>query len=1004
MTKICHPNRMGKVVLSLGNATRLINANQFQFKPFINNISAFNKHQINANVINVRSFSISTSKPFNSSNQLFKEKKHSLVIGIRKEDKNRWERRVVLLPDHVESLIKFHGATVLIEPSSKRVIPDSAYLNAGAKLCKNVAEEADIILGVKEIPLQNLKPEKTYLFFSHTAKGQPSGTSTLKDVINKKIRLIDYELLVDDKQQRLVQFSKFAGYAGMIDILHGLGQRLLVKGYGSPFLAIGMSYMYRCIDDGRLDVTRTGLIINTEGLPKDLGPMVFTFVGNGNVVKGAKHIFNCLPHEFVKPEDLPNLVKRKDFDNKKVYLCHVKSEDYMIGKDGSAYNKDAYYSDPTKFKSVFHEKFLPYTSVLINGIFWEPKCPRLVTSQQIKDLKENDNLRLLAIADITCDLGGPIDFVKHATTIDKPFFIYNPLTGKNSENIEDDGILINSVDNLPAELPLEASAHFSSSLFPYVTELVKGNFAHPVLSRATISENGAFTDKFKHLYNYINNDKHASSIDSDTTTKATSVSHVTKQVQQVRAHQTSSRTFGQVRFYSSSPRPIGEKVLLLGSGMVSGPLVDYLVRKPNQKITIASNNHKEAAAVAKGRSQVTVKDLNVNDKDVLGNLIADHDIVVSFIPATLHPIVAEQCIAKGKHLVTASYISPKMQELDQAAKQAGVSILNEIGLDPGIDHMSAMKMIHKFQNNNERIVGFVSWCGGLPNPDCTVNPFQYKFSWNPKGVLLASQNSAVFKSGKVYEVPGHQLLDIAMPVNVSDYDLEGLPNRDSLKYQKIYGLPDLEDMHTMFRGTLRYKGFSKVLRAFRDLGYLSQDIVPELKSGNMKWMDIADKFRGDNMSKEGRERYEYLSDLIADNKDVFDWLGMSDPNNFAPKSDSPIDAFSHLLMDKLKYLPGEKDLVLMQHEFETVSPDGTYNQYLSYLNKVGVPNGDSAMATTVALPAAMGVQRILDGVITRKGVFAPLTPDIYEPILEELNNNGITFEEKEIRNLKKGSN
>ncbi|KAJ1542110.1 hypothetical protein HK096_009644, partial [Nowakowskiella sp. JEL0078] len=200
-------------------------------------------------------------------------------IGIRREDKNHWERRVPLVPNEVERVVKELGARVLIQPSTKRVVPDQKYHEAGATISEDLSS-ADIIIGVKEVPVYSLLPEKTYLFFSHTYKGQKYNMPLLKNILDKNIRLIDYELMVDDNNKRLVLFSRFAGYAGMIDGFHGLGQRLLALGYGTP---IGMSYMYRCVADARLDVTRSGQVIMDDGLPVGLGPMIFVFTGDGNV-------------------------------------------------------------------------------------------------------------------------------------------------------------------------------------------------------------------------------------------------------------------------------------------------------------------------------------------------------------------------------------------------------------------------------------------------------------------------------------------------------------------------------------------------------------------------------------------------------------------------------------------------------------------------------------------------------------------------------------------------
>ncbi|KAJ3121943.1 hypothetical protein HK098_003262 [Nowakowskiella sp. JEL0407] len=325
------------------------------------------------------------------------------TIGIRREDKNLWERRVPIVPDHVERLVKEYGATVFIQPSTKRVITDEKYVQAGATLAEDLSK-ADIILGVKEVPIEKLIPEKTYLFFSHTHKGQIHNMPLLQQIIEKRIRLIDYELMTDEKKKRLVLFSKFAGYAGTIDGLHALGHRLLALGYGSPFLSIGMSFMYRCVADARLDVTRSGQVILDDGLPKALGPMVFVITGDGNVSRGALHILKCLPHEWIEPDKLKSFAESKDFDPHKVYLCQVTAKDYIVKKDGGVFKSEDYKENPDKYESIFHKKIAPYCTMLINGIFWDSRYPQLITKTQIKQLAETKNLRLLSVADISCDI------------------------------------------------------------------------------------------------------------------------------------------------------------------------------------------------------------------------------------------------------------------------------------------------------------------------------------------------------------------------------------------------------------------------------------------------------------------------------------------------------------------------------------------------------------------------------------------------------------------------
>ncbi|KAJ3105261.1 hypothetical protein HDU97_008284 [Phlyctochytrium planicorne] len=895
-----------------------------------------------------------------------------LSVGIRREDKNRWERRVPLVPDHVERLVKELGVKVIVQPSSKRVIPDDKYVEAGAEI-KDDLSEADIIVGVKEVPIDKLIPDKTYLFFSHTYKGQKYNMPLLKNILDKRIRLIDYELMKDENKRRLVLFSKFAGYAGFLDGINGLGHRLLALGYGNPFLACGLSYMYRCLADARLDLTRTGQVIMDDGLPKALGPLIFVFTGDGNVTKGALHVFKCLPHEWVKPEDLRALVENKNFDNHKVYGCKVTIEDYVVRKDGGPFSRQDYFENPQNYDSIFHEKVnvwkvAPYASMLVNGIFWDERFPRLLTTEQARTLALENRFRMLQIADVSCDIHGSLEFMSHATTIDQPFYMYDPASGSEHNNTEGKGVQIMSIDNLPTEMPLEASEYFGDALFPFILELVKGNFNHPVLKKAAITTSeGQLEPTHAKLQDFIDE-------------------------------------FGVP--HGSGIKVTGRKnVLLLGSGYVSAPLVDYLLRSKDVHVTIASNAKEEALKLSGNRTQTSVAPLDVSDHNSLTKLVSLSDAVVSFVPASLHPIVAEKCINEKKHLVTASYISPAMKKLDARAKAAGITILNEIGLDPGIDHLTAMKLFDEVRERGGEISSFVSWCGGLPAPEASGNPLGYKFSWSPKGVLLAGLNSAKYKmDGKLVDIPGSALMQSVRNVEIyPGFALEGLPNRDSLDYLNTYSLGDGSKMDTMFRGTLRYKGYAELMGAFNQLGLL--DTTERKLTADATWQkaSVLSLAMGLPATPKGAENWlKAISHKISPNgapdvdkaKRVYkalEWMDlMSEHHNIHP-SPSILDSFCALLQAKLVYSKNERDMVIMHHEFGIRWGDKTDERRTSTLIAYGDTNGYSAMAKTVGLPAAVATEMILQGKIDRTGVLAPVYRDIYDPILEKLEKEGIIF-------------
>ncbi|KAJ1960475.1 hypothetical protein GGI12_003776, partial [Dipsacomyces acuminosporus] len=402
-------------------------------------------------------------------------KDKSLVIGIRREDKNRWERRVALTPAHVSKLIKETGAKVLVQPSNTRIFNNASFEKAGAIIEEDLSK-ADAILGIKEIPIDKLIPNKTYVIFSHTHKGQSHNLPSLQAFLDKNIRLIDYELMTDSKTgKRLVLFGKHAGYAGMIDGLHGLGQRLLALGYNSPFIHMGQAHVYPNLECVNTKLSHVGNIISDQGLPDAFAPMVFTFTGSGNVAQGARAIFDKLPHENITAEELPFIMKDRYNSKYKNNLLalQIGAQDYLERIGGGKYSREEYREFPDRYRSVFAEKIAPHTTMLINGIYWESKYPRLMTTKDLASIQRQRELknRMLAIADISCDIGGSLEFMSHASTIDSPFFYVDAVSGVEHKDIEKPGVQINSIDNLPTELPFEASKHFGNSLYPYAKAL-----------------------------------------------------------------------------------------------------------------------------------------------------------------------------------------------------------------------------------------------------------------------------------------------------------------------------------------------------------------------------------------------------------------------------------------------------------------------------------------------------------------------------------------------------
>ncbi|KAJ1770169.1 hypothetical protein IW140_004894 [Coemansia sp. RSA 1813] len=904
----------------------------------------------------------------------------SPVIGIRREDKNRWERRVALTPSHVRKLIKETGARVLVQPSNTRIFNNASFEKAGAIIEEDLAK-ADIILGIKEVPIDKLIPNKTYLVFSHTHKGQSYNMPGLQAYLDKKIRLMDYELMVDPAtKKRLVLFGKHAGYAGMIDGLHGLGQRLLALGYNSPFIHMGQAYVYPNLECVSTKLSHVASIISDQGLPEAFAPMVFTFTGAGNVTQGARTIFNDLPHQDITVDELPLLARDRYNERYRTRLLalQVGAQDYLERIGGGKYDRAEYREHPDRYRSAFAQKIAPYTTMLVNGIYWESKYPRLMTTKDLADIQRQREMknRMLAIADISCDIGGSLEFMSHASTIDSPFFYVDAINGVEHKDIEKPGVQINSIDNLPTELPFEASKHFGNSLFPLAKAMVMGKIVtDPVLSNAVICENGKLAKPHRHLKKNL-------------------------------------AEMGSVKVTDTRKK----RVLLAGSGMVSQPLVDYLSSTKDTEIKIASNDLNEARKLAHQFPNTNAALLDIANETELNKLVKDCDVVVSLVPAHLHPRMARAAIRNGKHMVTASYISEEMQNLDDQARAASVTILNEIGLDPGIDHCSAMKIIDSAKNRGGKVKSFISWCGGLTAPENSNNPLGYKFSWSPRGVMTAGLNPAQFKiNGQLRNIAKGKLFEskFAQVPLFKGFAFEGLANRDSLQYADIYGL-QLNEMDTMFRGTLRYQGYSEILDCFLKLGFLNLDPASAVDAKTPKeiWNHIFGVSKDESLlPKDFMELVKRKiglpngSDAIIERVfkecEELGIIGTATKESINRKhsniqqplvAPTTLDAFSQLLQRAHKFEKGERDMVCLFHEFGIENPDRTYDVECSSLVVYGdSETGETAMARTVGIPAAIATRLLLEGKVRTTGVIRPTIPEIYHPLIERLEQKGIVF-------------
>ncbi|HUU81948.1 MAG TPA: saccharopine dehydrogenase C-terminal domain-containing protein [Phycisphaerae bacterium] len=441
-----------------------------------------------------------------------------------------------------------------------------------------------------------------------------------------------------------------------------------------------------------------------------------------------------------------------------------------------------------------------------------------------------------------------------------------------------------------------------------------------------------------------------------------------------------------------------KKVLVLGAGLVARPLVRYLLGQPDFAVTVASRTVRKAEALVGGHPQGKTLPLLAKETEKLEGLIGEHDLAVSLLPAPQHPVVADLCVKHRKHMVTTSYLSPKMTALDKPAREAGVMILNEIGVDPGIDHMSAMRIIHDIQRRGGKVVSFKSYCGGLPAPEANDNPWGYKFSWSPRAVCTAGKNNARYlQDGKLVEVPGPELFAHHHTVEVAGLGtLEAYPNRDSLGYMDLYGLADIE---TMFRGTFRYQGWCETLKKVVDLGLLEETPVTypagttcaQFTAGLLKGTPTGD-LRQDLAGQLGLEKSSPVLDR-------FEWLGLlsDEPIAVTGKETTPLDVLAACMAEKMPYRPGERDMIALCHYFLARFPSAGDERITSTLIDYGQPDGDSSMARTVSLPAAVAARLIVTGEVSMPGVHIPVDPRIYNPILDELGTMDIRCIEKTTR-------
>lgn len=443
-----------------------------------------------------------------------------------------------------------------------------------------------------------------------------------------------------------------------------------------------------------------------------------------------------------------------------------------------------------------------------------------------------------------------------------------------------------------------------------------------------------------------------------------------------------------------------KKILLIGAGRSASSLIRYLkqhAQTEDWEILIADQDEKLAEEKARGHERCKSMGFDAKNVDLRKELIAKADLVISMLPASFHFQVAEDCIALKKNIITPSYISKEMQTLDSKAKEAGVLLLNEIGVDPGIDHMSAMKVLDEIRKAGGKINAFESFTGGLLAPESEKdNPWKYKFTWNPRNVVLAGQGGAVkfIQEGTYKYIPYHKLFRRTEFIDIADYGtFEGYANRDSLKYRSIYGL---EDVKTIYRGTLRRKGYSRSWDAFVQLG-ATDDTYQVEGLENMTHRDFINLFLAYNPHDSVELKLMHYLKIEQDDTlmDKLTWLGLFEDTPIGLKEGTPAQILEHILKKKWSLNDDDKDMIVMWHKF-VYQLNGETKELHSSMVSIGEDRTFTAMSNTVGIPLGIAARHILNGNIQLKGVQLPVQQEVYEPILAELEEYNITFKEVQV--------
>lgn len=429
------------------------------------------------------------------------------LIGIRREDKSEWERRTPLIPGHVRDLMK-NGVGVMVQPSHIRVFNETDYETVGAEVNEDLSS-CKAVFGIKEMPSSFFREGGTYVFFSHTIKGQEYNMPMLRRMMELGCNLIDYETVMDEKKRRLIFFGKQAGQAGMVETLVAFGGRLDIDGIGNPFSAIRRPLDYGSLSEIKAVLEILGHWIRSGGLPREIIPVVVGLAGYGNVSLGAQEMLDMLPVREVTPAELPGISKGTEGADCTIFKAVFKEEDMVLPKSPkTVFELQDYYDNPEKYTGRF-EDYLPHLSILVNCIFWTPDYPRLVTKRFLKG--HWPDLKLKVIGDISCDINGSIECNFKPTEPGNPNYVYEPGTDSIRDGLEGDGPVIMAVDILPSEIPRDSSIYFSGVLKDYIPAIAKADYGVPFkeldlpdeVKRAVILYHGELTPDYQYISKFL---------------------------------------------------------------------------------------------------------------------------------------------------------------------------------------------------------------------------------------------------------------------------------------------------------------------------------------------------------------------------------------------------------------------------------------------------------------------------------------------------------------------